>query len=316
MKYIRTKLISIIILIPWSLSAQELFPIRNEESDGKPGLYRYIDIKGRIRIPGPFCAAGRFHDGIAVTAKVCRNPTSAQDRHNIELDFIDIQGRIKFSMRGDLFLDAPTPVYSYGLINIWQDSHCKYFDLSGKPGISAQFDDCREFEDGLAYVALNKRLFFIDTSGKEVEPFDFKFTYFEGCTQSICRFRLKKQSFFYDKKSQRRIPGSFDSIGEFSEDKAPVSKAGKWGFIDKTGRLIIPYKYGYANSFEGGMASVKKPNSEYYFFIDSRGKKLHKGYFNRAPWHEGSLFFSSRDRTGLCYYNQRFEPVLCERNLP
>jgi len=51
---------------------------------------------------------------------------------------------------------------------------------------------------------------------------------------------------------------------------AGVEKNGKWGFIDKTGKEVIPCTYDYAESFSDGLAKVTingKAN-----FIDKTGK--------------------------------------------
>jgi hypothetical protein len=51
---------------------------------------------------------------------------------------------------------------------------------------------------------------------------------------------------------------------------ARVKKDGKWGYIDKTGRTIIPIEYDYVESFNSeGLAKVKK--DEKYGFIDRTG---------------------------------------------
>lgn len=40
-------------------------------------------------------------------------------------------------------------------------------------------------------------------------------------------------------------------------DRWPVAKAGKWGYINKTGKVVIPYKFQLARHFIGGLSSVK-----------------------------------------------------------
>ena len=40
-------------------------------------------------------------------------------------------------------------------------------------------------------------------------------------------------------------------------DLWPVEKDKKWGYIDKTGRLIIPFKFDGAGDFSEGLAAVE-----------------------------------------------------------
>lgn len=43
----------------------------------------------------------------------------------------------------------------------------------------------------------------------------------------------------------------------FSEGLMPIEKDGKWGYMDKTGRIVIPLMYDAAGSFSEGIAPVK-----------------------------------------------------------
>jgi hypothetical protein len=52
---------------------------------------------------------------------------------------------------------------------------------------------------------------------------------------------------------------------------APVMNE-NWGFIDATGKTVLPFVYIDAQSFREGMALVKKDNA--YFFINAKGKKV------------------------------------------
>jgi hypothetical protein len=64
----------------------------------------------------------------------------------------------------------------------------------------------------------------------------------------------------------------YDSQGEFHEGLAAVQLNEKWGFIDKTGKEIIPLKYDAARSFSEGLACVKL--NDKYGIIDTTGKEI------------------------------------------
>lgn len=49
------------------------------------------------------------------------------------------------------------------------DQKCGYLDTKGEVAISFIYDDADDFEDGIAYVEKNDRIFCINTKGKEVE---------------------------------------------------------------------------------------------------------------------------------------------------
>jgi len=50
----------------------------------------------------------------------------------------------------------------------------------------------------------------------------------------------------------------FEDVGEFSNGLAPVSVGGKWGFIDRSGKIMIAPSYEDALSFSGHLAAVKQ----------------------------------------------------------
>ena len=62
----------------------------------------------------------------------------------------------------------------------------------------------------------------------------------------------------------------YEVVCSFSEGLAGVQKNGKWGFIDKTGKLIIPLEYDYVSSFSKATAYVKKDGREFY--INPKGE--------------------------------------------
>ncbi|HNF37394.1 MAG TPA: WG repeat-containing protein, partial [Chitinophagaceae bacterium] len=73
------------------------------------------------------------------------------------------------------------------------------------------------------------------------------------------------------------IPMIYNSAGYFSEGLAPVSKKmnGRnfaYGFIDKTGKEIIPFEFEIAEEFSEGLAAVKKNGK--YGFINKEGKEV------------------------------------------
>ncbi len=56
----------------------------------------------------------------------------------------------------------------------------------------------------------------------------------------------------------------------FSEGLAVAEKKGKWGYIDKSGKVVIPLEYDNAYSFHEGLAEVEKDGK--WGYIDKRGK--------------------------------------------
>ncbi|WP_170880352.1 WG repeat-containing protein [Paenibacillus odorifer] len=68
------------------------------------------------------------------------------------------------------------------------------------------------------------------------------------------------------------IQPQYDRVGYFHEGLAEVSKNGKWGFIDKSGKEVIALKYDWSDSFSEGLAAVEKDGQ--WGFIDKTGKEV------------------------------------------
>ena len=58
------------------------------------------------------------------------------------------------------------------------------------------------------------------------------------------------------------------------EDLNPVEgDNGRWGFVDKSGKVILPFRWLYADSFREDLAVVQDVK-ENYGFIDKKGKLI------------------------------------------
>lgn len=70
------------------------------------------------------------------------------------------------------------------------------------------------------------------------------------------------------------IPAHFAHSQEGSE-LFPVVQNGKWGYINKIGKIIIKPQYGYAKHFSEGLAPVWIDGK--YAYINTLGKIIIKG---------------------------------------
>ena len=86
------------------------------------------------------------------------------------------------------------------------------------------------------------------------------------------------------------ITPQYEDADSFSEGLAAVKKDGKWGYIDETGKTVIPFEYDYAFPFSEGLAVVAKYGTShldekytehniagddcyYWYVIDSKNNK-------------------------------------------
>lgn len=91
-----------------------------------------------------------------------------------------------------------------------------------------------------------------------------------------------------------------------SDELYPFEKDGKWGFIDNTGTVVIPFEYDGAFSFSEGLASVEKDGK--YGFIDNTGTVVIPFEYDDAlPFSEG-LAYVEESKEGF-YINKQGERV-------
>ncbi len=91
---------------------------------------------------------------------------------------------------------------------------------------------------------------------------------------------------FYKDSKERAVDISrhlYDYAVPFSEGLTRVKKDGKWGFIDTTGKVVIPCQYDDASwSFSEGLTCVEKDGK--YGFIDTTGKVVIPCQYDDASW--------------------------------
>ena len=90
-------------------------------------------------------------------------------------------------------------------------------------------------------------------AAKKRKKYDYKDDYYEG----LAAVRLNGKWGYIDKSGNVVIPLKYDLAYGVKEGLALVKSNGKYGFIDKSGNVVIPLKYDDAASFNEGLALVK-----------------------------------------------------------
>ena len=65
---------------------------------------------------------------------------------------------------------------------------------------------------------------------------------------------------YIDKKGKVVIPFKYTYLGSLSEGLIGAELNGKFGYLDRTGKVIIPFKFGTFNNFQNGVALVNMKN--------------------------------------------------------
>jgi hypothetical protein len=167
-----------------------------------------------------------------------------------------------------------------------------YFDNTGKKLATPLIDygpKSNSFSEGLVAVGTKGKFGYVDKTGKIVIAASFEDAedFSEGlapvrmpvdlswCLEddSGSRVGSTKKRGYIDKSGRIVIPAHFEYAGPFMEGLAGVSNCSKSGFIDKTGKLIIPLQFDEVFAFHGGLAQVYLRDGR-MGYIDKMGKTV------------------------------------------
>ena len=294
----------------------------------KDKKYGYVDQNGKEVVPPTYYSAGSFSDGVAV----------AYSKEDCTWHIIDKTGNVKAQLKG---YDNVGYSFSNGFIQVEKDDKYGLADTAGKEVLPPVYDFVGDFNDGLAWAEKNEMWGLIDIAGNEVLPFIYSQSFNEGFSRvkedgnlslvdkagkevlilphdyysvrdfndgvAVIHFvpgdiwyiidktgnvkaQLKDYRYvsgfsegfaqvtkdgkygFVDKNGKDVVPPIYDDVQDFNEGFAQVAKDGKYGFVDQTGKEVVPLIYDSVDSFSDGLARVEKDGKRNY--IDKTGKEV------------------------------------------
>lgn len=193
-----------------------------------------------------------------------------------------------------------------------------YIDRSGKVVLKVPFAHAQPFSQGLAAVETQNKIGFIDKTGQlKIAPrfpaykepahanmglkgcrwFEYNrdipfYTFSEGLaavrTPDAVAFLDNRVPWGYiDRTGRMVIPGKFDDVGKFHDGLAPVVISDKVGLIDRSGHTLFllkatPVYHATGNTaFASGLLPIQTPEM-YCGYVDARGKFVIQPKFTYA----------------------------------
>ncbi|MEO6391117.1 MAG: WG repeat-containing protein [Pyrinomonadaceae bacterium] len=252
----------------------------------------YIDRAGRIVIAPQFTEAAPFSEGLAAVTESSRRYLDNENESTVyRCGYIDREGR--FVIPADWHGKCGN--FSEGLAELGQDGSAPdvksidvigYIDHQGKWMIQPQFNRTNPFREGFAlvYHGLDRGL--IDRTGRLAifsKQFEVRDTFSEGLAPAVLGLHLGPDGRvastgwgFLDKSGQEVFSLKATDLGGFSEGLAMVEFRGLnghyalYGYVDRTGKMVIAPRFDSASSFVEGLAATSEG------YIDHQGKVVLK----------------------------------------
>ena len=279
------------------------------ERDGRWG---YIDPAGNIVIQPTFPWAEEFHEGLAhvqvtgtvlgydgrwgyidQTGKIVIPPNSGRMLSDssgeesafheglamIEVEDKAIPPRKGFIDKGGkLVIRARFTYVSPFSEGLAAATESESGDRSGNWEIPPRFDWASSFQFGLAPVNQEKDCGYVDKKGDQVLRLPAPgrkqdcASAWGDFTDGLSRWLFGKKYGFIDRSGKTVIPAQFDLTYGLSEGLAAVQIGKKWGYIDTTGTIAIePQEFWNVKPFHNGLAEVQTKDKG-VGYIDRSGR--------------------------------------------
>jgi len=200
--------------------------------------------------------------------------------------FMDSAGNTKIEAKYDA-----AEQFTEGFAVIYLNSKAGVINQLNELIVKPMYDNIKPYVDGFAVVTIQDKYGLIDTSGKIVLKPKYDWISFQA--EDIIGLKEEELWSFYSLIERKKINRqTYKSIGVFSEGLASVQdvNTGKYGFINSTGDLIIPFDLTLVYSeFRYGFAAVCDSNRKSIYInkkgVNTFGKSfdsVHRFYEERA----------------------------------
>lgn len=238
----------------------------NFRKDNRCGL---MDIDGKVKftMEENYLLVGDYNDGLCLVIHKIPNPDADPEdifsQSFFYTGYANEEGQIAIQPRFGKYIDG----FSDGLAAVCSvdEYGFGYLNTKGEWAIAPQYAWALDFKDGVAWVQdpgdkkslMGKGLWgLIDTKNNVLIPFKYK--HVKECKDGTFIVQTPEGKYKYiDKEDKQVVPGEYESANEFSEGFAAVKIGNLYGYINREGEVVIPCEYQNAGDFSDGYACVK-----------------------------------------------------------
>lgn len=155
-------------------------------------------------------------------------------------------------------IDSFSKLVQYVVPNGEYSEQCGFKNNEGKIVVEAEYDFCGTFHEGMAYLLKNNLesnsdggyyLGYTTSSGELVIPVSIEADYgwmldARNFNEGLVAILNKDKWGYMDKEGKTVIPFKFDSASDFANGITTVSKDYKYGAIDRSGETVLEFQCG------------------------------------------------------------------------
>lgn len=259
---------------------------------GNEVLWGYMDIDGKVVLEPKWQSAGRFSQGLAAVSETTSGPVYLQ---GLKANGILLAGKYKYiNEKGEVVVPGDfqmaMPFGNDGLAAVWMPPEdetkkaAEAWAFVRKDGsilvLGTFLNQLAEFRNGRLVTADS----IYNTEGEKIFSAPDKFALFDAPDDSgVCILKSLLSGFphrLVDRKSGQCYGPllNYKAIHMFSEGLACFSPDGKkYGYIDRSGKIVIEPRFSSSSNFESGCISVRDPETGKIEYRNKKGELFKEG---------------------------------------
>lgn len=204
--------------------------------------------------------------------------------------------------------------FQEGLARVKTNKECRYGFIAadGSWVIEPVYIKADHLFDGLALVENEQFRGYVDSQGRRAIEIDFAHSYLFASGRALVCNDMSGPFGFIDKSGGVVIPLDLEAAWHFYQGYAPAMKNGKWGHLDQAGNWAVPPIFQRVDYFFDGFARVMK--DDYWGVVDTRGKVVVSPRFTAIEFSGEFFKVKKGDMLGLINRNGKLvvEPRYAE----